>query len=261
MWAAEGSGSYSVDGSTFDRNYWSTFNATSDWCADANNIIEPYACPITGASFPYIRHVRGQVSKWECFGNLRTEGPTNYGPALINGTVTTVNGATSSAVTPQYVSPAAVPGSGNETTVASNVTFGADTGARVPAATSTAPGVMAVYVVVPIQSHQGPLLTAALPHLPAAAGKYQYYFADMVDMSQSNLPVPPVANCNGLPKSQYATFYWYRRLNSATTTVSAGFNVNSGGGFFLGGLAGNVYYSNVSARQITATSSSISIIH
>lgn len=262
LWGAEGSGSYVVDGQTFDRNYWSTFNSTSDWCADANNIIEPYACPITGSSFPYIRHVRGQPFKWECFGNLRTEGPT-YGPALINGTLTAANGATNSTVGPQYVSPAAVPGSGNETTLASPVSFGSlsDTGARVPAATSTAPGVMAVYVVVPIQSHQGPLTTAALPHLAAASGKYQYYFADMVDMSQANTPVPPAALCNGVPRSQYATYYWYRRLNSAVTNVTAGFNVRSGGGFFLGGVTGTVYYSSVSARQLTALNTSVSITH
>ena len=79
----------------------------------------------------------------------------------------------------------------------------------------------------------------------------------MVDVSGANAPVPPLA-CGSTSQS---TFYWYRRLATATTSVSAGFAVESGGGFFLGGVLGNLYYSNVTARQVTAMSASISIIH
>lgn len=261
LYGAEGAGWYAVDGHTFDRNYMSSWTSSSDFCSATGTLMEPYPCARTASSFPYIRHVRGQIAKWECFGNVYSEGPTNYGPALINGTATAANGATDSTVATQLVSPAATPGSGNETSLASPVFFGtassAVSGGRVPAATSTAPGVMAVYVVVPIQAHQPALAGGALPHLAGGTGKYQYYFADMVDVSGANAPVPP----GGCGVTAQATFYWYRRLATAVTTVSAGFNVESGGGFFLGGITGTLYYSNVTARQVTTTSASISIIH
>lgn len=260
LFGAAGPGQFSLDGHTFDRDYWSTFTSASDYCSDAGRLIEPYPCAITASSFPYIRHVRGQVTRWECFNNLRTEGPS-YGPTLINNTNTSLNGATDSTVTTQYVSPAAAPGSGNETSKAAPVYFSSGSGARVPAAVGATAGVAAVYVVVPLAPHSVTLSTLPLPYLPAAAGKYQYYYADMVDMSQANTPVPAPLACNGVAQSRFAMYYWYRRLNSASTSVAFDVRYITGGNLFLGGFLNNSYFSAASNRQVGGLSNTVSIVH
>jgi hypothetical protein len=83
----------------------------------------------------------------------------------------------------------------------------------------------------------------------------------MVDASGVNAPQAASLVCNGSFRVAQATFYWYRRLATAVTSVSAGFSVESGGGLFLGGVTGTLYYSNVTARQVTTTSAAITINH
>lgn len=251
----EGGGCYSVDGhSGFCRDYISTFTGSSDYCADTARLVEPYPCAITAASFPYIRHVRGSATRWECFGNLRSEGGPSYGPGVIHNTNTQLNGATTSNVLTQAVAGPAAPGTGNESLAAPVVFFSptAPAGAKVPAATGGSPGVVAVYVVVPVEAHSVSLGTAALPHL--SGGAYQYYFADMVDISGHS--VRPTVTCNGALNYSpgYPLFYWYRRLTSAATVVTANFSIRSGGGLYLGGLTGNQDYSSVTARQVSSAS-------
>lgn len=259
LYGAEGAGTYSVDGHTFQRAYASKDPAV--FCADTNRLLEPYPCATSPTVYPYIRHVRGAVQQWECFGNYFAETAAPYGPLRLHNTTTTLEGATSNAVQTQYVSPAAAPGSGNETLLADAIAFPSGvSGARVPAATSTAPGVMAVYVVVPVASHSTPLTTSALPHLPYVAGEYRYYYADMADISWQNAPLPAMTPCNGQPNYafQYAMYYWYRKMSAAGTGISANFAIRSGGG--LTTVLGTTY-ATTSERALGTAGATVSINH
>ena len=265
LWGAEGDGLFTADGVQYERDKF--YTSGSAYCSNINRVIETWPCPVSASNFPYPRHVRGSSSRYECVGNLRAESGAPYGPLRFNNTFDNIAVADDTSIGGQYLSPASPLGVGNESTFAPAVSFGSSSsnvsGAKVPAASGSAPGVLAFYITIPAQAHGGgvPALSQMpLPYRPGGAG-YQYYFADLWDVSQANAPVVQPASCNGTSTIRYGAWYWYRLLPNSSTSVTAQFTAKSGGLLFNGGLFGTPW-SGASTRTLSPVGSpTFNIVH